>query len=118
MRQTVSCLVILLRFHRKHCRVPPRWDHHSFHIGAFLVYYVVTRLIFEQDRNIELRERNHRLAMNELQYDSLQERITEARRAKHDVRHHIALLKNITEYANSDLMIKCFMRQLCSMTDK
>lgn len=64
-------------------------------IGAFLVYYVVTRLIFEQDRNIELRERNHRLAMNELQYDSLQERITEARRAKHDVRHHIALMQEL-----------------------
>ncbi len=64
-------------------------------VGAFLVYYVVTRLIFEQDKNMELSEKNHRLAMSELQYDSLRERIAEARRAKHDVRHHIALMQEL-----------------------
>ena len=34
-----------------------------------------------------------------MQYENLQERITEARRAKHDVRHHIAL---ICEYLNNE----------------
>lgn len=64
-------------------------------VGAMLVYYVVSRLIYEQDRNMLLSEKNHRLAMRELQYDSLQERISEARRAKHDVRHHIALMQEL-----------------------
>lgn len=66
-------------------------------VGAFLIYYVVTRLILEQSKTLDLTERNHLLAMQAVQYENLQERITEARRAKHDVRHHIALMR---EYLN------------------
>lgn len=66
-------------------------------VGAFLIYYVVSRLISEQEKTLELTERNHLLAMQAMQYQNLQGKITEARRAKHDVRHHIALLQ---EYLN------------------
>lgn len=62
-------------------------------IGACLIYYVVTRLVLEQNKTLELTERNHQLAMQAVQYENLQEKITEARRAKHDVRHHIALMQ-------------------------
>lgn len=61
--------------------------------GAFLIYYVVSRLILEQSKTLDLTERNHRLTMQAVQYENLQERISEARRAKHDVRHHIALMQ-------------------------
>ena len=63
-------------------------------IGAFLIYYVVARLISEHSKTLELTERNHQLTMQALQYENLHEKITEARRAKHDVRHHIALMKD------------------------
>ena len=66
-------------------------------IGAFLIYYVVARLISEQNKTLELTERNHQLTMQAVQYENLQEKIAEARRAKHDVRHHIALMR---EYIN------------------
>lgn len=70
-------------------------------VGALLIYYVVARLISEQGKTLELTERNHQLTMQTLQYENLREKITEARRAKHDVRHHIALMQ---EYlANGDL---------------
>ena len=70
-------------------------------VGAFLIYYIVARLISEQNKTLELTERNHQLTMQAMQYENLQEKITEARRAKHDVRHHIALMQ---EYlANGDL---------------
>lgn len=62
-------------------------------VGAILIYYVVTRLITEQNKILELGERNHQLTMQAVQYENLQERITEARRAKHDVRHHIMLMQ-------------------------
>lgn len=62
-------------------------------VGAFLIYYVVARLISEQNKTLELTERNHRLTMQAMQYENLQEKITEARRAKHDVRHHITLMR-------------------------
>lgn len=62
-------------------------------IGAILIYYVVTRLILEQNKTLELTEYNHQLTMQAVQYENLQEKITEARRAKHDVRHHIAVMQ-------------------------
>ena len=61
-------------------------------IGAALIYYVVARLILEQSKTLELTERNHRLTMQAVQYENLKEKITDAKRAKHDVRHHIALM--------------------------
>ena len=67
-------------------------------VGAFLIYYVVSRLIAEQNRTLELREKNHQLTMQALQYGNLQEKITDARRAKHDVRHHITVMQ---EYLNN-----------------
>lgn len=66
-------------------------------VGEFLIYSVVARLVLEQNKTLTLKERNHELSMQALQYDNLKEKITEARRAKHDVRHHIALMQ---EYLN------------------
>lgn len=69
----------------------------AINIGAFLIYYVIAQLILEQNKALELREKNHQLIMQAIQYKNLQEKITDARRAKHDVRHHIALIQ---EYLN------------------
>ena len=66
-------------------------------VGAIHVYYVVTRLILEQNKTLELKEKNHQLTMQAMQYENLREKITDARRAKHDVRHHITLMR---EYLN------------------
>lgn len=65
----------------------------AINIGAFLIYHVVTRLILEQNRTLELQERNHQLTMQAMHYENLQKKITDARRAKHDVRHHIVLMQ-------------------------
>lgn len=67
-------------------------------LGACLVYHVVARLILTQSKNMELLESNHQLTLQSMQYNTLQERITEARRVKHDIRHHITV---ITEYLKS-----------------
>ena len=67
-------------------------------VGAIFIYYVVTRLILEQAKTLLLTERNHELTMQTVQYENLQEKITEVRRAKHDVRHHITLMQ---EYLNT-----------------
>ena len=62
-------------------------------IGEFLIYYVVTRLILEQNRTMELQESNRQLTLQTMQYENLQEKINDARRIKHDVHHHIALIQ-------------------------
>lgn len=71
-------------------------------IGSFLIYHMILRLIKEMDKNIELEAKNHQLAMQTLQYENLQNKITEARRAKHDIRHHITLMHEYLRKGNLD----------------
>lgn len=66
-------------------------------LGAFLVYCVAVRMVNENAKNMELEAKNHQLAMQSLQYEYLNERIMEARRAKHDLRHHLALISGYAE---------------------
>lgn len=61
-------------------------------LGALLIYQVTARLLAEMDKNEALSEKNHLLTLQELQYENLQNRIAEARQAKHDIRHHIAVM--------------------------
>lgn len=74
--------------------------------GACLVYYVIVKLINEQEKNIRLSENNHSLAMQNLQYENLQEKIADARRAKHDVRHHISLMQEYVRNKEYDKLEK------------
>ncbi len=60
-------------------------------LGGIIVYGLVAQLIQEHVQNVELREREYRLSMQQAQYEHLQERIYEARKAHHDLRHHIHL---------------------------
>ena len=85
--------------------------------GAILIYYVVTRLILEQNKTLELTERNHQLTMQAMQYESLQEKITEARRAKHDVRHHIALMQDYLRRGDLPALEEYLRRYGASLPD-
>lgn len=67
-------------------------------VGEILIYSVVARLILEQNKIMELQQHNHQLAMQSVQYENLKDKILEARRAKHDVRHHVAIMQ---EYLNN-----------------
>ncbi|MFR6087038.1 MAG: hypothetical protein ACLUIX_07290 [Oscillospiraceae bacterium] len=49
-------------------------------------------------------QKNYALAMQSLQYENLQERIAEARQAKHDVRHHVALSQDCLRRKDYDAM--------------
>ncbi len=69
-------------------------------LGSYLIYYMVSILVLEQTKNITLEEHNHMLAMQTLQYENLQERIKEARHAKHDIRHHISVMLSYIEEEN------------------
>ena len=67
-------------------------------LGAFLVYHTEVLLLLEKENVLALNQQNHLLTMQTLQYDNLQNRIDEARQAKHDVRHHAYLIR---EYLRS-----------------
>ena len=59
--------------------------------GAFLVYHTSILLLIAQEENAKLTQNNYLLTLQNIQYENLQQRIDEARRAKHDVRHHAHL---------------------------
>ena len=60
------------------------------------------RLLNEYHRNIELERRNHMLLLENLRYVTLRDRIEEARRAEHDLRHHVALMAAYLEDGEYD----------------
>ncbi len=61
-------------------------------LGALLIYQVTIRYLDEMKKNAELSERNYQLNMQKMHYENLNDRINEARRAKHDLRHHITVM--------------------------
>ncbi len=60
--------------------------------GGMLIYALVARLINERAENSKLREKEYVLTMQQTQYQHLQERIEEARTAKHDLRQHLHMI--------------------------
>ena len=88
--------------------------------GAFLVYYIVAKLINEQKKNLSLQEKNHLLAMQSLQYEYLQDKMTEARRYKHDARHHLALMQELLkkgEYSKLSEYLSSYQKTLPDVSD-
>ncbi len=60
--------------------------------GGMLIYTLVVRLINERVANDRLRENELQLTIKQKQFETLQERIEEARTAKHDMRQHLHLI--------------------------
>ncbi len=72
--------------------------------GACLIYYIVSELVLEQNKTLELQQRNYLLSMQTMQYENLQIKITEACRARHDVRHHVTLMQTYLQEKNYDAL--------------
>ncbi len=83
--------------------------------GAFFAYHTVIRMINMQSENLELERNNNALTLQTLQHENLKERIAEARRAKHDVRHHIVYLDSCLqngEYEKAKEYLKGYKKSL------
>jgi len=71
-------------------------------LGSFLIYYLILRLIRDNARYMHLREENHVLALQVMQYEDLNQRIDTARQGRHDLRHHIVTIENLVNDGNID----------------
>ncbi len=60
--------------------------------GALLTYWMVAQLISEAEKNRLLQIKEQNLLLQHAQYGNLKDRIDEARRAKHDIRHHLHVI--------------------------
>lgn len=65
--------------------------------GSLLIYRIIVQMAALYEKNTALLAENHALSIQSLQYDSLNERLENMRRTRHDLRHHAALLKEIRD---------------------
>jgi Signal transduction histidine kinase regulating citrate/malate metabolism len=72
----------------------------SIEASALFIYHMIIRLVLEHNSLMRERAVNHSLEMQVIEYDNLSSRIAEARKSKHDLRHHLAVLETIA--ANED----------------
>ena len=63
--------------------------------GSVLIYRLIIDLVNTYRANVLLQRKNQALAVQTMQYENLSHRIDDERRARHDLRHHLVLLKNI-----------------------
>ena len=63
--------------------------------GTVLIYRIIIHAAELYKKNTALLSENHSLSIQRLQYDSLNQRLENMRRTRHDIRHHTALLKQI-----------------------
>ncbi|MBQ3081416.1 MAG: sensor histidine kinase [Clostridia bacterium] len=83
--------------------------------GAFFAYHTVIRMLNILSENLELERSNNALTLQTLQHENLKERIAEARRAKHDIRHHIVYLDSCLqngEYEEAKEYLKVYKKSL------
>ena len=65
--------------------------------GSILIYRTIIQTVNLYEKNTALLAENHVLSIQRLQYDSLNERLENMRRTRHDLRHYVALLKQIRD---------------------
>lgn len=61
--------------------------------GFCFVLSLVLRLVWENDTVLTLKQENYQLSLQALQYENLQSRIEETRRARHDLRQSMAAIQ-------------------------
>ena len=69
-----------------------------------LIYYLILRMIRDYQSYSKLREENHVLSLQLMQYDGLNQRIALARQGRHDLRHHILTMENMVKEENYDAL--------------
>lgn len=74
--------------------------------SAYLVYHMVMRMIIEHNKLLEIRAENQALNIQVTQFEDLRDRIVDARRTRHDLRHHVAVLETIAEEGDREALRK------------
>lgn len=83
----------------------------------FLVYEIIRLLLRESSARLRLVEENRYLSMMAEQYDSLLERIEATSRARHDLRHHLAVLDGFLQQRDWEGMNRYLSQYRASLPD-
>ena len=86
-------------------------------VGSILIYYMIIQLSNQLFKNLELETKNHYRDIEELEYQILEERIEDARRARHDIRHHMVVMGDYLEAGDYE-HLKAYMNNYCKASDR
>ncbi len=70
--------------------------------GALLIYYIMLMLDSQLAKNLKLEEQQHYQDLEHITFQSLQERMEETRRMRHDLRHHVHMVSYYLEEKEYD----------------
>ncbi len=85
--------------------------------GGMLIYTLVAHLIGERVANDRLREKELQMTIKQKQYDSLQDRIEEARTARHDLKQHFHMISALLSDKKYEELEAYISRYHKSVTD-
>ena len=71
-------------------------------VGALLIYYIMLMMDGQLAKNLQLEEEQHYRDLEHVAFQTLQERMEETRRMRHDLRHHIHMVNYYLEEKNYD----------------
>lgn len=80
-------------------------------MGSVLIYRTVVQISSLYNRNARLQEDNHELQLQKMQYDIIEQRMEDMRRTRHDLRHHVILLRQIKQtgdFSQIDKLIEAY----------
>lgn len=66
-------------------------------MGSLLVTFLIVKLVEESNSNLFLKNENYQLALQRLQFENLKIHMEEIRRARHDLRHNMALIQSFLD---------------------
>ena len=81
-------------------------------IGALLVYSVIVNAIIEFRDNLELRDEIRQLEVQNLCYENLKTQMESTRRARHDMRHHMNVIRTMAENNQCQEITQCLEKYL------
>lgn len=70
--------------------------------GALLIHYIMLMMDGQLAKNLQLEEEQHYRDLEHVAFQTLQERMEETRRMRHDLRHHIHMVNYYLEEKNYD----------------
>lgn len=71
-------------------------------LGALLIYYIMVMMDGQLAKNLQLEEEQHYDDLEHVAFQTLQERMEETRRMRHDLRHHIHMVNYYLEEKEYD----------------
>lgn len=71
-------------------------------ISSYLIYYLMLSLDGQLILNMDLERKKHLADLETLEYKLMEERIEDARRARHDVRHHMIVMADYLDCEDYD----------------